>query len=282
MQVRLASEPAPDRAVNEDQGFAVGGLVGVLDGVSVPDGVDTGCHHGAAWYVQRLADHLVTGYRRDPDTPLDQLLAEAISAVRGDHGNQCDLGNPGTVASTVCLLKNADSHVDYFVLADSPLVLDRGDEIQVVADDRFEKAVAQLRRTVLTGDAALDSTERIARMRTATIEKHKLTNQPHGYWIAAANPSAAYEAVTGTAPLHGPDRVRRAALLTDGASAAVEQFGLFDWAGLLDVLTDQGPYELIRQVRAAENADHDGHARPRYKRHDDATAALCLFEEDQT
>jgi hypothetical protein len=48
------------------------------------------------------------------------------------------------------------------------------------------------------------------------------------------------------------------------------------------VLTDHGPHELIRRVRAAEHADHDGHARPRYKRHDDAAAALCLFEEHQT
>ncbi|GAA1797192.1 hypothetical protein HC028_19855 [Planosporangium flavigriseum] len=281
MRVRLASEPAPGRAVNEDQGFAVGGLVGVLDGVSVPDGVDTGCHHGAAWYVQRLSHHLVTGYRCEPDAPLGHLLAKAISAVREDHGGRCDLDNPGTVASTVCLLKNAGSYVDYLVLADSSLVLDRGDEIQVVTDDRFQNAVAQLDRLPLINQTTSGSVEEVARVRARMAEKHKLTNQPDGYWIAAANPAAAYEAVTGAAPLHGPDRVWRAALLTDGASAAVEQFKLFDWRGLLDLLTDHGPHELIRQVRVAENADYDGHARPRYKRHDDATAALCLFEEDQ-
>jgi hypothetical protein len=281
MQVCLASEAAPGRPANEDHGFAVEGLVGVLDGVSVPAGMDTGCHHGPAWYVQRLSDHLMVGYGREPDAPLDRLLAEAISAVRGDHGDGCDLDNPGTVASTVCLLRNAGSHVDYLVLADSPLVLDRGDDVQVVIDDRFEKAVAQLRPIPLTSEADIDSAKQAAHVRVRMAEKHKLTNQPHGYWIAAANPAAAYESVTGTAPLHGPDRVRRAALLTDGASAAVEQFKLLDWRALLDVLTNDGPHELIRRVRNAEHTDHDGHARPRYKRHDDATAALCLFEEDQ-
>ncbi|GAB1689713.1 hypothetical protein [Krasilnikovia sp. M28-CT-15] len=70
-------------------------------------------------------------------------------------------------------------------------------------------------------------------------------------------------------------------MLTDGASAAVDQYQLLDWRGLLDVLTDHGPHELIRRVREAETADGDGHARRRYKRHDDASAALCLFEEDQ-
>jgi hypothetical protein len=162
------------------------------------------------------------------------------------------------------------------VLCDSLLVLDRG-EVQIVADDRFDRAVAQLRHDALTGESALDSAEHSARVRQVISGRQQLTNQPDGYWIAAANPAAAYQAVTGTAPLHGEDRVRRAALLTDGASAAVEQFDVLDWTGLLDVLTDHGPHELIRRVREAEDADHDGHARPRYKRHDDASVALCLF-----
>jgi hypothetical protein len=280
MSVRLASERAPDRTVNEDAAFAASGLVGVLDGVSVPAGVDTGCRHGPAWYVQQLSAHLVRGHDRDPNALLAQVLADAIRAVAFDHYSQCDLDHPGTPASTVCLLKDRGDHIEYLVLCDSPLILDRG-EVQVVADEQFDRAIAHLRREALTGDSAPDSAERSAQLRQVIAQRQKLTNRPGGYWIAAADPAAAHQAVTGTAPLHGPDRVRRAALLTDGASAAVEQFELLDWAGLLDVLTDYGPQELIRRVRQAETADHDGHVRPRYKRHDDATAALCLFEEDQ-
>jgi hypothetical protein len=280
MSVRLASERAPGRPVNEDAAFTASGLVGVLDGVSVPDGVDTGCRHGPAWYAERLSGHLVREHERDPDAPLTRLLAEAIAQVRDDHDGQCDLDHPGTPASTVCLLKDRGDHIEYLVLCDSPLVLDRG-EVQVVTDDQFDRAIAHLRQEALTGDSALDSVEHSARLRRLINQRQQFTNQPGGYWIAAANPAAAYQAVTGTAPLWGPNRVRRAALLTDGASAAVEQFELLDWPGLLDMLTDHGPQELIRLVRQAEVNDHDGHASPRYKRHDDATAALCLFEEDQ-
>jgi hypothetical protein len=282
MTVRLASEQAPDRPVNEDAAFAAGGLVGVLDGVSVPDGVDTGCRHGPAWYVRHLSNHLVSIHQEDPAQPLNALLADAIRAVGADHYGQCDLDHPGTPASTVCLLKNQDTHVEYLVLCDSPLVLDRAGEVDVVTDDRFDTAIAPLRHDALTGESALDSAEHLARVRRIIGERQQLTNQRDGYWIAAANPAAAYEAVTGTAPLHGPDRLRRAALLTDGASAAVDQYELLDWRGLLDVLTDHGPHELIRRVREAETADRDGHARPRYKRHDDASAALCQFEEDHS
>ena len=49
MEVRLASVGAPDRAANEDFGFALPALVGVFDAVTAPAGLDTGCVHGPAW-----------------------------------------------------------------------------------------------------------------------------------------------------------------------------------------------------------------------------------------
>ena len=72
--------------------------------------------------------------------------------------------------------------------------------------------------------------------------------------------------MTGTLPL----MVRRAALLTDGASGAVEEFSLFGWPELLDLLTEQGPDELIRQVQAEDG----GRGRRRHKQYDDATVAF--------
>jgi hypothetical protein len=244
--------------------------------------METGCGHGPAWYVQRLAEHLARLHSELPALPLTSMLADAIRGVCHDHNDQCDLSHPGTPASTVCLVRDAGDHAAYLVLCDSPLVLDRGGEVQVVTDGRFDNAVRHLRRDALNGESALDSAEHLAWVQWASTQRQQLTNQPGGYWIAAAEPAAAYEAITGEVPLAGPDRLRRAALLTDGASAAVDRYGLLDWSSLLDVLTDHGPAELIRLVRVAENADHDGRAQPRYKRYDDATAALCLFEENQT
>src|SRR5436190_647586 len=111
MTVSLASQAAPGRPVNEDVAFADSGLVGVLDGVSAPDGVDTGCRHGPAWYVARLAGHLRAGHGDDPKLPLPVLLADAVRAVSQEHAGQCDLDHPNTPASTVCLLKDRGDHV---------------------------------------------------------------------------------------------------------------------------------------------------------------------------
>jgi hypothetical protein len=276
MYVQLVSEAAPGRAENEDLAFHHGDLVGVLDGVSAPAGVESGCVHGPAWYVRRLAGHL-QHTAAGPRSLVDGLSA-AIKAVRGEHGGRCDLDHPSTPAATVALVRAAGGQLDYLVLCDSHIVLDLGDRVEVITDERFGAAVADVRRAALTG-AAIGSAVQQDQVRQAAVARQRLTNRPGGYWIAAAMPEAAHHAVTGSRPLSGPGRWRRAVLLTDGASCSVERFGLLDWRGLLDLVSEHGPGELIRRVRAAENADSDGRAQPRYKRHDDATVALCRFGE---
>ncbi|MFE9200940.1 hypothetical protein [Micromonospora sp. NPDC007230] len=273
MRARSASDPAPGRAENEDVVFQLGPLVGVLDGATVPEGFDTGCVHGPAWYVRHLAARIGLAIAARPAATLMSSLAAAILAVRADHGGECDLDHPGTPSSTVCLLREGGDRVDYLVLCDSPLVLDAGGEVSVVSDERLDAALADLRGTAAAlpdGDA-----DPVTRFRRSVTVQRARMNRTHGYWAAAADPDAAYHAVTGTLPLRGPGAVRRAALLSDGASCAVEQFGLFDWAGLLDVTAAEGPEGLIGRVRAAER-DHPDRLR-RHKRTDDASVVFCEF-----
>ncbi|MCM0676293.1 hypothetical protein NCC78_16570 [Micromonospora phytophila] len=274
MRVRSASAPAPGRPVNEDLVFRFGPLVGLLDGATVPEGFDTGCAHGPSWYVRHLAARLGVAEAARPGATLMSNLAAAILAVRADHGDGCDLDHPGTPSSTVCLLRDGGDQVDYLVLCDSPLVLDDGSRISVVTDDRLDTAMAELRATVAALPAG--SGDRATRFRQAVGVQRERMNRTHGYWVAAADPDAAYHAVTGTLPLRGPGALRRAALLSDGASAVVEQFGLLDWAGLLEVASAEGPAALIGRVRAAER-DHPDRLR-RHKPADDASAVLCEFD----
>ncbi|MFI7072318.1 hypothetical protein [Micromonospora sediminicola] len=273
MRVRSASDPAPGRPENEDVVFRFGPLVGVLDGATVPEGFDTGCVHGPAWYVRHLAARIGLAVAARPGATLMSSLAAAILAVRADHGGVCDLDHPGTPSSTVCLLREGGDRADYLVLCDSPLVLQTDREVEVVTDDRLETALADLRRAA----AALpgDEVDPTVRFRRAVSVQRTRMNRTHGYWAAAADPDAAYHAVTGAVPLRGPGALRRAALLSDGASCAVEQFGLFDWAGLLEVAAVEGPEGLIDRVRVAER-DHPDRLRRR-KRTDDASVALCEF-----
>ncbi|TDC32739.1 hypothetical protein E1211_20380 [Micromonospora sp. 15K316] len=279
MRVRSASAPAPGRQVNEDVVFRFGALVGVLDGATVPEGFDTGCVHGPEWYVRHLAARIGLAEAARPTASLMSNLAAAILAVRADHGDACDLDHPGTPSSTVCLLREGGDQVDYLVLCDSPLVLEAGGRVSVVSDDRLDRAMAELREAVAAVPAGAMA-DPLTRFRHAVGLQRERMNKTHGYWVAAADPDAAFHAVTGTVPLHGPGALRRAALLSDGASSAVEQFGLVDWAGLLDLVTTAGPGALIEQVRAAERDLAD--RLRRHKRVDDASVVLCEFGPDHS
>jgi len=69
--------------------------------------------------------------------------------------------------------------------------------------------------------------------------------------------------------------LRRAALLSDGAARLVDRFHLADWEQLLDLLTAEGPEELIHRTRQAELAETEAERdQRRGKKHDDATAVL--------
>ena len=107
------------------------------------------------------------------------------------------------------------------------------------------------------------------------LRRHR--NLDAGYWVASSVPDAAYHALTGSVPRL---EMRRAALLSDGATRLVDRFGIMAWPHLFDVLDQEGPYPLIMQTREVESADPEGRRWPRSKRHDDASAALCRFRCD--
>lgn len=246
MQVSYASEATPGRP-NEDFVAAGPGWVVLLDGATAPPGVDSGCVHDPAWLVRRLGGQIAARLALEDGKPLPDLVAEAIKVAGEAHTGTCDLENPDSPSATVSLLRRRGGAVEWFVLADSPIVLDVG-EIRVVRDDRVDRLPSY------TLDAV-----------------RKARNSPGGFWVASTKPEAAYEGLTGEVPAAG---LRRAAVLSDGASRLVERFGLLDWDGLLRVLDDEGPRELVRRTRAAEEAEE---AVARGKRHDDATAVLVRF-----
>lgn len=247
MQVSYASEATPGRE-NEDFVAAGSGWVVLLDGATAPPGVDSGCRHDPAWLVRGLGGRMAALLALEDGQPLPDVVAEAIKETGEAHTGTCDLENPDSPSATVSLLRRRGDAVEWYVLADSPILLDDG-EVRVFRDDRVDH------------------------LPSYTLEGVRASrNSPGGFWVASTRPEAAYEGLTGEVPVEG---LRRAAVLSDGASRLVERFGRMGWGGLLSVLDESGPRELIRRTRTAEaEAEPAG---PRGKRHDDATAVLVRF-----
>ncbi len=85
---------------------------------------------------------------------------------------------------------------------------------------------------------------------------------------AGADAADVEHALVGDIPLHD---VRRVAILSDGAARAVDLFHLFDWPKALELMTANGPDDLIRRMRAVEKEDAKAVDWPREKISDDAT-----------
>lgn len=253
---------------NEDTVHVSPTGVVVLDGLSAPKDLPMGCIHGTPWFVRQLGTCLIN-LIGDNAVTLPEALRTAIAEVNDLHRDTCALDQEAVPASTVAMIRERDNVLEYLVLSDNVLVLDLGDEgIRTITDKRVEEVAGEEMRAALRGPTG--TPEHAARVSALVTVQRRLRNQPGGYWVAATDPAAADEAITGAVDLA---RVRQAALLTDGASRLVDSFGALSWAELLDLLRADGPAALIARTREAELADPVGERWPRFKRSDDATAA---------
>ncbi|MER7484874.1 protein phosphatase 2C domain-containing protein [Streptomyces sp. NPDC126497] len=265
MRTELVSEPGDPGRPNEDfasvglPASGQGGSLVVLDGVT-PPGDGGGCLHSVPWFTARLGGALTELTVSLPDVPLAGLLSRALARTAADHATSCDLSHPRTPQATVVLARWSPVSVDYLVLSDSVLLVESPDgAVTPLLDDRLDR----LPRSALADHALVDST---------------LRNREGGFFTAAADPSVASRAVTGSLPR---GEVRALAALTDGAARWVERFHRGDWTDCLALVREEGARALVERVRALERTDADRTPPLRGKTHDDATVVYAELSPRQ-
>ncbi|WP_367044943.1 hypothetical protein [Streptomyces sp. Je 1-332] len=274
MHIELATEPGDPARPNEDYAAVIlpaagqGGSLVLLDGVTPPVG-DDGCLHSVPWFTARLGGALGELSVSRRDMTLSEILAAAITRTAEAHVRTCDLSHPRTPQATVILVRWDEEQVEYLVLSDSALLLAGPDGLVTpVLDERLAhlpptiRAMRDAVRALPRGSA---EREEAGRAYGAAVEA--LRNAEDGFFTAAADPSAAERAVTGTRPRA---EVSAVAALTDGVGRWVETFRQGDWAECFALLRKDGPQRLVDRVRELERADPEGTGFPRGKRHDDA------------
>ncbi|GAA3167190.1 protein phosphatase 2C domain-containing protein [Streptomyces virens] len=273
MHVSFASVAGSAHKPNEDF-LAVSPRVAlVLDGLTSPPELGSGCIHGTPWFVSRLGTQLLREATCRPEAPLADCVAEAITRVADLHRDTCDLSHLGTPSCSVALVREGADTVDHLSIFDSVILLDGPRGLKVFSDLRVDGYAQQEHKETTRHRIGTPEHQQAVSRLVAAQRPHR--NVPDGYWVAAANPAAATNAVTGSVPRA---EVTRAAVLSDGASCLAEDYRLTDWAGLLDLLEADGPDELISRVRQAESTDPSGERWPRYKASDDSTAVFCRFD----
>jgi hypothetical protein len=267
VHARIATS-AGGEAANEDWVATTPLAAVVLDGITAPPELTTGCAHSVPWYVSMLGTELVAGLAADATLP--DVLATAITNVARRHSTGCDLAHPGTPSATVAMVRWNDDDLEWLVLADATVLVETHAELVVNTDDRISRVAVAERELVRR---AAGHAERRRRTIDLIVAQQRECNRPGGYWVAGSDPNAAGEARAGVLD---SSTVRRCAVLTDGVTRLVE-FGVWSWARLIDSLDRDGPAAVVDEVRKVESTDPDAVRWPRYKRSDDATAILVQF-----
>jgi hypothetical protein len=269
MRVSLASAAGSPDKPNEDWVGATTNVVVVLDGITTPDGLATGCEHGTVWFVHQLGAWLLGLASTEPDVPLRDHLAASIKNVADTHADTCDTTHTNTPGATVAMLRERGDQVEWLVLADAFVLLHTRDGLTIHHDNRLESVAIEERRVLQR--AELGTPEHEAARQKLVAAQRRVRNTDGGYWIASSNPTAADHAQVGV--LRAMTSFR-AVLLTDGA-AALATFGAITWPELFELVDADSPAALIQRTREAEASDPVGRQWSRFKRHDDATAVLC-------
>ncbi|MFD0688473.1 hypothetical protein [Actinomadura fibrosa] len=249
MQVSWATDQGIPGRPNEDFVAAAAGAVVVLDGCGLPLGTDLGCSHGTAWYARSLGTRLLARM-------LDGIggVPQAGPPVGPPEGAHRPAGRPlvarlaGAIADVAASHRaTCDLSVPTTPAATVLALRVRGELVDylVLADSTL----------LLDGPGGLQ----------------EITGGP--CWVSA-DPAGADAAITGTVPLR---ELRRAFLLTDGATRLADLFRTTGWDGLARLAAEDGPAALIDRTRAVEATDPEAVRWPRTKPRDDATAAVCTF-----
>ncbi|MFJ2766867.1 hypothetical protein [Streptomyces sp. NPDC087300] len=246
----------------------------VVDGLSSPPELGSGCVHGTPWYVARLSTYLLHAATSRPHHPLADCAAEAISRVAGLHRDTCDLAHPGTPSSSIALLREGPDTVDHLSLFDSVLLVDGPAGLNVISDHRADDFAQEEHKATLAHRIGTEEHRLAVSALVAAQRPHR--NVAGGYWVAGSAPEAADHALTGSLPRA---EVTRAAVMSDGASCLVEDYGVTGWGEMLDLLGEKGTGELVSRVRAAEAGDPEGTRWPRYKAGDDCSVIYCEFDD---
>jgi hypothetical protein len=226
------------------------------------------------WYASQLA--IAIAERLDGKENLTDVLAGSIDSLAREHRLV-----PGkSPSSTVSVLRWTDDTVDALVLSDSPVIAFTETGPEVLADDRLRSVPrrggyrARLRAGAGYGD------DHLRALRSSGAAMDSWRNTEGGFWVAEADPAAAYQAITASWSLSTVDSVIMA---SDGVSCGVDDYQIFPgWPAVLDLATERGVGAVLDEVRAAELGDPDGKRWPRAKPHDDQAMVLIDFGRDRS
>jgi hypothetical protein len=274
---RLSLPGRPDKP-NEDAMGEGGAVAFVLDGATgLGDTPLMRADSDAAWVARTAAAALSShapGFAGDLDSLVYKATSEIERAFRSERlretyepyeipwatlaicGVTSGLLNLAFLGDSRLLVREEDGSIHHF---GAPLKYRKG-----------EQALAQKMIAEAKGDRLGIESIRASVMPQLRASRAKV-NTPEGYWLMGPDPRAAAHVVKSQMRLGSGAMVM---LMTDGFYALIEDYKLYDDAGLIKAALGKGLAALGDELREVELNDPMGKKFPRMKTSDDATAMV--------
>jgi hypothetical protein len=262
---------AGDRAKQNDDacGFAAD-RAWVLDGATdLHDAPLTGWASDAGWiaHCANSALHGIEGI--DPRSTVRQISTALSLAFRDLVGGRTHERWQSPISSILIVEEDADGARGLDLGDCRVFALDADGAVQVAGGPE-DAADAEARLAAQQTDVHKPLLQRRATIEVLRRMRAEL-NRPGAQWTFCLDPACADHARSWVLPLKRPAHVL---LMTDGFSALVDRYRVYDAAGLVRAALEKGLQELGRELRVIETADAAGARHPRFKASDDATALL--------
>src|ERR1700735_393136 len=175
MLVQLATIAGRDDRPNEDFPAALADCAVLLDGAGGPAEMPAGCGRGTHSYVRQLGVRLLAGMGGRPERSLTSLLAGGITEVNALHAASCDLTAPGTPSTTVVMARLHPDGIEYLVLGDSTLLIDRDGQERLASTDQRIELVAVAEQAAMN-ELPIDTPEHLAARVRYVARQRELRN----------------------------------------------------------------------------------------------------------
>lgn len=260
--VETATLPGSSGTPSEDRIFTTDNAVIILDGATQAIKLE----RNGEWIAEELGQRITAGLQTDPLCDLPGLVEHCIAELVTTY----ELTPGHAPSTTVSMIRLAEDRLDVMVLCDSPvIILDTKGEIHQIRDDRLDEIAASIERP--SGKRDMNDPRWIKTVEE--FESHR--NQPGGFWVPSATPEAARHSIERSFDVGTIDT---ALLLTDGASAGVDDYGIpTTWAEGIE-LAQRSADEFVALVHSTEEGDPDCERWPRSKRHDDKSVAVAQLQ----
>ncbi|WP_226577139.1 protein phosphatase 2C domain-containing protein [Acuticoccus sediminis] len=273
IEVRASvSAPGSPRRANEDGCGSAGLYAWVIDGATgLGDEALLDAPSDAAWLTAVLHEALMAGAEAET-RPLELLRSAAnVATERFNAERRRAPRERYEVPTAAVMLARFGDVIEIVELGDCGLWIETdGVMYRVGGSDRQRQWENESARRLMGGGQGR-TPEVTAYLRTV----RNTANTPEGYPVFAPDHGSVRRA---RQHVYGA-RQGRALLITDGFEAAIDDYGLYDGAGLMAAV--EGDVDgTLATIRAVEADDPDCTRYPRFKRSDDATALMLRFAAD--